>query len=64
MAEEQDALQGDPDIQSGTETPDFVEDQTTEGDEGETGNAPDSTSTGAATDDATGSNPATDSPDN
>ena len=62
MAEE-DALQGDPEIQSGTETPDFVEDEGKSGDEGEQDNAPDSTATGAATDGATGDNPNTDAPD-
>ena len=62
MAEE-DALQGDPEIQSGTETPDFVKDEGKSGDEGEQDNAPDSTATGAATDGATGDNPNTDAPD-
>jgi len=63
MAEE-DALQGDPEIQSGTETPDFVEESgDNAGDEGEQDNAPDSTATGAATDGATGDNPNTDAPD-
>ena len=62
MAEE-DALQGDPEIQSGTETPAFVQDGSNAGDEGEQDNAPDNTSTGAVTDDATGDNPKTDAPD-
>ena len=62
MAEE-DALQGDPEIQSGTETLDFVKDEGKSGDEGEQDNAPDSTATGAATDGATGDNPNTDAPD-
>ena len=63
MAEE-DALQGDPEIQSGTETPDFVKESgDNAGDEGEQDNAPDSTATGAATDGATGDNPNTDAPD-
>jgi len=64
MAEEKDALQGDPEIQSGTETPDFVQESGSHaGDEGEQDNAPDNTSTGAVTDGATGDNPKTDAPD-
>ena len=63
MAEE-DALKGDPEIESGTETPAFVQESGSHaGDEGEQDNAPDNTSTGAATDDATGDNPKTDAPD-
>jgi len=61
---EEDALQGDPEIQSGTETPDFVQEPGSHaGDEGEQGNAPDNTSTGAVTGDATDDNPKTDEPD-
>lgn len=62
MAEE-DALQGDPDITSGTETPDFVQEPGSHaGDEGEQDNAPDSTSTGEVAD-ATGTNPKTEDPE-
>jgi hypothetical protein len=60
---EEDALKGDPEIQSGTETPAFVQEPgSNAGDEGEQDNAPDNTSTGAVTD-ATGDNPKTDAPD-
>ena len=63
MAEEQDALQGDVEIQSGTETPDFVKDPSTAGDEGEQHNAPENTSEGAVTGGATDTNPETDDPE-
>lgn len=60
MAEE-DALQGDPDITSGTDEPNPVNAPTTEEDEGNVG---DGTGEGAVTDSATGTNPKTDNPDN
>jgi hypothetical protein len=58
--EEQDALQGDPDITSGTEAPNPVNAPTTEEDDG---NVDDGTGEGAVTGDATGTNPKTDNPD-
>lgn len=60
MAEEQDALQGDQDIKSGTEDPNPVNAPTTEEDDGNVG---DGTGEGAVTDGATGTNPKTGSPD-
>ncbi len=59
MAEE-DALQGDPEIQSGTQEPDPVNAVPTKDDEGNVG---DGTGEGAATGDATGTNPHTSNPD-
>lgn len=60
MAEEQDALQGDPGIKSGTEAPNPVNAPTTADDEGNVG---DGTGEGAVTEDATSTNPKTDNPD-
>lgn len=59
MAED-DALKGDPEIQSGTEEPDPVNTVPTKDDEGNVG---DGTGEGAATGSATGSNPNTGNPD-
>lgn len=57
---EEDALQGDPDITSGTDAPNPVNAPTTEEDDGNVG---DGTGEGAVTDDATGTNTKTDNPD-
>lgn len=59
MAED-DALKGDPEIQSGTQDPDPVNAPTTKDDDGNVG---DGTGEGAATGDATGTNPHTGNPD-
>ncbi|MDQ3678602.1 MAG: hypothetical protein M3401_17690 [Actinomycetota bacterium] len=58
--EERDALQGDPDIQSGTTEPDPVNAPTTEDDDGGVGEG---TGEGAVTGDATDDNPETDAPE-
>lgn len=60
MTDDGDALQGDPDITSGTAEPAPVNAPTTKDDEGNVG---DGTGEGAVTGDATGANPKTDSPD-
>jgi hypothetical protein len=60
MAEEEDALQGDADITSGTEAPNPVNAPTTEEDDGGVGEG---TGEGAVTGDATGTNPKTGNPD-
>ncbi len=60
MADETDALQGDPDITSGTESPNPVNAPTTKDDDGNVG---DGTGEGAVTGDATDTNPKTDNPD-
>jgi hypothetical protein len=60
MTEESDALQGDPDVKSGTGELDPVNAPTTKDDEGNPG---DGTGEGAVTKDATSTNPKTDNPD-